>query len=90
MSTTVPIEHFADWLARGERGISSETIVSRLSGIPVGTYRWSSNYPHDPADFRRCELLLRWVPVARIGLPAMRGESMRELIDNAQQEVSPA
>lgn len=58
------IDQFADWLRNGERGISSEAIVTHLTGIYVGSY-YSHDYPHDPADFRRCELLLRAVPEAR-------------------------
>lgn len=58
----VPIEAFADWLATGQRGISSEAIASHLSGIPITTRR---DAPWDPSDFRRCERLLRTVPAAR-------------------------
>lgn len=64
MSAPVSIYAFTDWLAKGERGMSSESIVERLTGVPVGSrsrYAW----PHDPSDFRRCELLLRAVPQAR-------------------------
>lgn len=71
MSTaTLPVEVFAQWLATGERGLSSEAIVSHLTGQQVG--RWANgDYPHDVGDFRRCELLLRSVPAARIRFHGM-------------------
>ena len=56
------------WLASGERGTSSNTIFTHLSGIDaVG--RWGGSHPLDPDDFRRCRLLLGIVPEfqARIG-----------------------
>lgn len=49
------------WLAFGERGISSETILSCLTGANIlHMHKWS--HPYDPADFRRCRLLLEAVP----------------------------
>lgn len=70
----LPIDLFVDWLTNGERGISSEAIVTALTGIPVGQPRlW--DHPHDPADFRRCERLLRAVPQAREHLHVMAGRS---------------
>lgn len=47
------------WLRAGERGISSETIFARMTGVPVGQSTWA---PSDPADLRRCRLLLEAVP----------------------------
>ena len=53
-----------EWLANGERGISSETMFWHLAGIRrrrailVG-------HPHDPADFIRCEKMLAAVPEFR-------------------------
>ena len=50
-----------EWLAFGERGISSETILSNLTGAPIRLpSKW--DHPYDPADFRRCRLLLEAVP----------------------------
>jgi hypothetical protein len=74
-TATIPLDHFKTWLAFGERGISSEAIVFKLTGYSVGGSRWSSTYPRDPADFRRCQLLLNAVPLARLCLPAMRSVS---------------
>ena len=89
----VRIEEFNDWLRRGQRGISSETIVAHLSGINVTTYR---DVPYDPADFRRCEMLLRAVPAARGNLHRMGEVSeawarfaahWTELVELAQSEA---
>ncbi|MFF4026938.1 hypothetical protein ACFYY5_29220 [Nocardia elegans] len=56
------LAQFQSWLNWGERGLSSEAIVGKLSGAPIGHI---GNHPFDPGDFRRCELLLREVPEAR-------------------------
>lgn len=50
-----------DWLARGERGISSNTIVQHLTGIKT-LDRFGGSHPHDGDDLRRCMLLLDAVP----------------------------
>lgn len=53
------------WLATGERGLSSETIFEHLTGAPVLKDHWREYGPHtpsDPADLRRCRLLLEQVP----------------------------
>lgn len=52
------------WLASGERGISSNFIFTRLTGIDAmgGWHAERGCHPHDPADFRRCHLLLEQVP----------------------------
>lgn len=62
----LPLTIFAGWLASGERGLSSEAIVSNLTGQHVGRYWHGGDHPYDPSDFRRCELLLREVPIARL------------------------
>lgn len=73
---TIDLAHFASWLASGERGISSEAIVSQLTGHRVGRRRWPDDHPHDPDDFRRCEMLLRAYPLARLTFPeAMKTRS---------------
>jgi hypothetical protein len=53
------------WHLSGEHGISSEAIYDRLT-YGVTSSRWHGNYPLDPSDFRRCELLLRQVPDFRM------------------------
>lgn len=52
------------WLASGERGISSNFIFTSLTGIDAmgGWHAERGCHPHDPADFRRCQLLLEQVP----------------------------
>lgn len=53
------------WLAGGERGTSSNTIVEHLTGLPALGRGWDRSgpcHPHDPDDLRRCLLLLEAVP----------------------------
>ena len=49
------------WLAAGERGLSSDAVFSRLSGVETGCGEMAG-HPHDPDDLRRCRLLLEQVP----------------------------
>ncbi len=63
-----------NWFAVGERGLSSEAIVARLTArLPRG--RWGYDHPHDPSDFRRCDLLLSQVPLLELFLPQMADAS---------------
>lgn len=56
------------WLANGETGISSKTIHAVLTGTVDNTVFNTSpswfryDVPHDPSDFRRCYLLLKFIP----------------------------
>jgi hypothetical protein len=62
--------NFIEWLAHGERGISAETIATKISGIDC--LRNSRGAPpHDADDFGRCERLLREVPEFRPYLHTM-------------------
>lgn len=61
-----------EWLASGERGISSEFIFYVMTGLPAGKTRSGSCHPYDPDDFKRCEKLLRAVPEFRDRLDEMR------------------
>lgn len=61
-----------EWLRTGERGLSSEAIFERLTGIPLGS-RWLAVYPLDSWDLRRCRLLLEVVPAFRDRLGEMAG-----------------
>lgn len=63
----------ARWLLSGERGLSSEAMVRYLSGTGHG--RWGWDYPHDPDDFRRCQLLLQSCPSVAREFPRMAGAS---------------
>jgi hypothetical protein len=65
----IPLEAVR-WHLNGEKGISSDAIFDRLYFGRTNP-RWSHNWPHDPDDFRRCELLLREVPELRGRLPEM-------------------
>lgn len=89
-ATLLPLNLFTGWLATGERGISSEAIVAQLTGVSIS--RWGgSDYPHDPSDFRRCQLLLRQVPLAQLAFGQMRqrGEVWARLVD-AWDEIHEA
>lgn len=74
--TTLPVSTFTNWLALGERGLSSEAIFHFLTGTPVGR-PWGPHLhaPSDPADFRRCQLLLEQVPLAGLAFSQMRAAS---------------
>jgi hypothetical protein len=74
-------ESVARWIASGERGISSETIVAHLYGLPI-TGRWGYSHPHDPSDLRRCLLLLMASPetVARFQEMASVSPEWRRLV----------
>lgn len=62
MITTFTISEEAQtWLKTGERGASSETIFSRLTGLNIRRLGNEST-PSDPSDLRRCRLLLEAVP----------------------------
>jgi hypothetical protein len=58
------------WLAKGERGISSETIVAHLTGLPL-LDRWGGGHPHDGDDLRRCVRLLEAAPSLVPAFPKM-------------------
>ena len=51
------------WLAVGERGLSSEAIALTTLGLEPTGFR--ASWPLDPADLRRCLLLLEAVPETR-------------------------
>lgn len=53
-----------DWLASGDTGISSETMFSAITGIPVSRY----DVPKDIADIGRCVRMLRKLPDLRTQL----------------------
>lgn len=63
-----------DWLLTGERGLSSETIVKLVLGIPLGK-PWGNSTPLDAGDFRRCALLFKAVPTLRPFLDTVIAES---------------
>lgn len=68
-------ESAKNWLRHGNRGISSEVMFEAMTGIPLVLAAWQNMAPADPADFTRCELLLRAVPEWRARLPEMAAVS---------------
>lgn len=82
------------WLATGERGLSSNTMFTHLTGLQAGS--GEVHYPHDPSDLRRCLLLLEQVPSLREKFPSMAEVSPQwaalvkvwpELVALAEQEA---
>lgn len=61
----------AEWFVRGERGASSDAMFHVFTGRGEA----STAHPSDPADLRRCRLLLEQVPEFRPLLVQMRGVS---------------
>jgi hypothetical protein len=51
-----------EWLATGERGLSSEAMLAHLTSDLLDTSKSDRSHPRDPADLRRCRLLLEAVP----------------------------
>lgn len=60
-----------NWLSCGERGISSDTIVSSIWGLPASARRGQS-HPHDPDDLKRCLKLLAASPETKTRFEQMR------------------
>jgi hypothetical protein len=76
MNAALPLTVFTEWLAFGERGISSEAMVSQMTGRQIGRSYSGWDHPFDCDDFKRCEKLLRQVPLARVFLPQMAVRSV--------------
>lgn len=70
-----------NWLATGERGISSCAIAQHMSGLPVLAWAFGPqsfqgiDTPHDPDDLRRCMLLLDVFPEWRHDIVRMSSAS---------------
>lgn len=58
------------WLASGERGASSNTLFSVLTGVSADNGHTA--YPYDPSDLARCRLLLEACPELLPNLPMTR------------------
>jgi hypothetical protein len=58
------------WLASGERGTSSNTMFSTLTGVDALSGAHPS-HPYDPDDLDRCLQLLEAMPELRAKLPVM-------------------
>lgn len=57
------------WMATGERGLSSETLFSYLTGHDIQSKSYRNFFPGDPDDLRRCMLLLEQCPGLKPNLP---------------------
>lgn len=67
---SAPSDRLVAWLAGGRRGVSSNTIVQHLTGLPaLGGAR--PCHPWDPSDLARCLLLIEAVPELEDQLPRM-------------------
>jgi hypothetical protein len=64
-----------EWLANGERGVSSETLFKRITGVDAVGPEGYTDHPHDPGDFRRCRLLLEKCPELAGMLHKMKRQS---------------
>lgn len=92
-SIDIAIQHpgLIDWLAHGRRGLSSNSMVKHLTGIPTEKTgaRWDGelSHPYDPDDLDRCLALLDQVPTLRPLLKSMRTASKQwaALIDNWEE-----
>lgn len=76
-------EDLLNWLAKGERGLSSESIVQHLTGFPALGAHWGMSTPMDASDLRRCILLLEQVPelAPRIGEMAAVSGQWAEIVE---------
>jgi hypothetical protein len=52
-------ESAQEWLLKGDRGISSETIFGAITGLWINNRKWP---PSDASDFYRCYKLIKKVP----------------------------
>lgn len=66
-----------NWLANGERGLSSEQMFETFTGLPCRSRHFKNVpcHPHDPADLRRCVELLKSVTEFRGRMEEMRAVS---------------
>lgn len=61
-----------NWLKTGERGISSDAIVTHLTGLNIASKYFGLGHPLDPSDFDRCVRLLNACPELRDRLDEMK------------------
>lgn len=76
-----------NWLATGERGISSNAMFQVILGVPALSSPWDTvpyGNPEDPDDFRRCLLLVESVPEVKQYLKDMKycSKMWSDLIDH--------
>jgi len=77
-------ENINRWLAKGERGISSEAIVSHLTGVNILRRNQFNTHPSDPSDFNRCSKLLKACPEIKAKFYRMKEVSViwEKLVEN--------
>ena len=75
---------FIEWLANGERGLSSNTIATVLSGLDCMPKGKKQSHPYDPSDFIRCDKLLGQVAQFYVRINEMKSVSpqWKVLIEN--------
>lgn len=81
-NTTFNIPESAqEWLLKGNRGISSETIFGAITGFKINQRTYP---PADPADFNRCYHLIKQVPEWKSELHkvAELSEVWKNVVDN--------
>ena len=74
-------ESAQEWLLKGDRGISSETIFGAITGLVINS---SKHPPADPSDFYRCYKLINAVPEWKSELHkvAELSKTWKNVIDN--------
>ena len=74
-------ESAQEWLLKGDRGISSETIFGAITGLVINRSKYP---PSDPADFYRCYRLIKAVPKWKLELHkvAELSKTWKNVIDN--------
>ncbi len=74
-------ENAVEWLRKGQRGISSNTIFGAISGLALDKIK---HPPSDPDDFRRCYLLIKQVPEwkGELHKVAHLSETWKNVVDN--------
>jgi len=70
---------WCEWLASGDTGVSSETMFSAITGIPVKNY----GTPSDLSDVGRCIRMLKKLPELRplIGMVSEKHKGWMPFID---------
>lgn len=58
----LPDNKYTQWLCGGSTGMSSATIWSVMTAVPLHNIERRMGIPHDPSDFGRCHDLLELFP----------------------------
>ena len=81
MKTFFIPESAQEWLLKGDRGISAETIFGAITGLFINRSKYP---PADPVDFYRCYKLIKAVPEWKPELHkvAELSKTWKNVIDN--------